>query len=764
LPKFTVDTHLFRELGELLVGRDSTALVELIKNSYDADATEVTVFGENLDKPRTGRITISDNGVGMTSDTFERGFLRIASRLKEHGDRRSPRYKRRFTGAKGVGRLAIQKLAWKLSLEAVADPKVFGRGADSVSASIDWSLIDACETLDDDGVAQAVTMEATESDALPGTKIELNDLRGTWTSRERTRVIREVTTFQPPEVLLGVPRGIVTDSLLLKTIAVRDVVNRNDPGFSVTMQGDFDVGEEYWSVIAQAADWILEIKTDRVQRTVDYLITPTTRLRDSLPSATQHEFHWDAASALANIPSLHARILVREGSEGIKKSQRGWLVDSGGVRIYMEGFRVLPYGDAGDDWLEIDFDYAQRSRALRFLDEASLDLSRFGERDEDVGLLALRNTSYFGAVFLTRDGTPQLEMLVNREGFIPNASFLSLQRIIRVGIDLSARVRAFEKQPVREERRLHRLEGAVDKARQTPKRMIIREAAEESAKKATDLAQEARSAAASGQHEKAQRLIVEAVQEIERGTGFTGELVTDRSIMQILAGVGLQMSAFVHELNGLLGMASAVETALTSLREKLQLDAASRRELAKVNQNVSDLRRAVERQASYLTDITSPDARRRRSRQKLHERFDVCLRLVQRAADKRRITIENRIPDDLKSPSMFPAELMVVFSNLLTNAIKACRQNGRIRATGRSLPEGAVRVTLQNTGRRVRLADAEKWFLPFKSTTVESDPVLGQGMGMGLPIVRNILEEYGADIRFVKPSEEFATAIDLTFA
>ena len=52
---FTVDTHLFRELGELLVGRDSTALVELIKNSYDADATVVTVDGKNLDDPKRGR-------------------------------------------------------------------------------------------------------------------------------------------------------------------------------------------------------------------------------------------------------------------------------------------------------------------------------------------------------------------------------------------------------------------------------------------------------------------------------------------------------------------------------------------------------------------------------------------------------------------------------------------------------------------------------------------------------------------------------------
>ena len=87
--RFTVDTHLFRELGELLVGRDSTALIELIKNAYDADATEVIVHGENLDDPERGQILVMDNGTGMTRDQFITGFLRIASRLKDQGPRRS---------------------------------------------------------------------------------------------------------------------------------------------------------------------------------------------------------------------------------------------------------------------------------------------------------------------------------------------------------------------------------------------------------------------------------------------------------------------------------------------------------------------------------------------------------------------------------------------------------------------------------------------------------------------------------------------------
>jgi HSP90 family molecular chaperone len=115
---FTVDTHLFRELGELLVGRDSTALIELIKNAYDADATQVLVYGESLNNPSRGFIKVQDNGIGMSTDDFANGFLRIASRTKEENDRRSLTFNRRYTGAKGIGRLAAHKLARFLKIES----------------------------------------------------------------------------------------------------------------------------------------------------------------------------------------------------------------------------------------------------------------------------------------------------------------------------------------------------------------------------------------------------------------------------------------------------------------------------------------------------------------------------------------------------------------------------------------------------------------------------------------------------------------------
>jgi len=112
---------------------------------------------------------------------------------------------------------------------------------------------------------------------------------------------------------------------------------------------------------------------------------------------------------------------------------------------------------------------------------------------------------------------------------------------------------------------------------------------------------------------------------------------------------------------------------------------------------------------------------------------------------------------------MFPAELTVVFSNLLTNAVKAAGSDGTVLAKARTNADGQVCLVIENTGTSVPVEDSERWFQPFETTTVDTDPVLGQGMGMGLPITRNMLEEYGATISFRKPTIKFETAIEIVF-
>src|SRR2546423_640604 len=74
---FSVDSALLRELGERLVGKPHIALAELIKNSYDADATKVIVSFEG------DRLSVADNGSGMTFTEFQDYWMRIGSPHKQ---------------------------------------------------------------------------------------------------------------------------------------------------------------------------------------------------------------------------------------------------------------------------------------------------------------------------------------------------------------------------------------------------------------------------------------------------------------------------------------------------------------------------------------------------------------------------------------------------------------------------------------------------------------------------------------------------------
>jgi signal transduction histidine kinase len=758
--RFTVDTHLFRELGERLVGRDSTALVELIKNAYDADASEVVVYGEGLNNPTTGRIIITDNGIGMTSHQFVRGFLRIASRLKEEGTRRSMLFHRRFTGEKGVGRLAAQKLARFMRIESFPDSNVYVGDSKPIAASIDWDVIESKETLDEVGDTDAVQLHTIKrrTRAKSGTVIELSRLRRSWTQAERTRFYWEVETFTPPLVLIELPASAVGEPLLFKRPRVTDS-RSHDPGFTTKLEGDFESGESYFQALAEASNWLIEIDATR-GRQVQYAITPSLTTKREYPDAEQFKLSIDHPDPI-NGPFFQARILAREGRKSFNSKQRAWIGGASGIRVYMEGFRVLPYGEESDDWLEINSDYVKRQRSLQFIDEFDQGVE-VGAVDPDADLTFRRKDMYFGAVFLTQDNSPTLRMVVNREGFVFDAAFDNIKRITRIGIDLSVRHSAVLSAPSRARRRETR-STSTRPAIAPNDRYQLKQAAEASIRRANEIAGEAEKKAAEGKIPEAGKLIRKATETLTESAGFHEKLMTERMLMQILAAVGLQMSSFVHEINGLLGAANAVENAVTSLRSRRSLSPSTRKELALVSASVSDLRRIVERQASYLTDITSPDARRRRSRQKLAERFDAGARIVGPAAERRTITIDNEIPSDFRSPSMFPAETALVFSNLLTNAIKAANAGGRIRASGQREQDGTIHIKIENTGKRVQLSEAERWFRPFESTTTQLDPLLGQGMGMGLPITRNILEEYGAEIRFVEPTDGFATALEITF-
>ncbi len=749
--KFTVDTQLFRELGELLVGRDSTALIELVKNAYDADARSAIVYGEAIEDLERGFIQVTDDGIGMTADEFENGFLRIASRTRSVDNRTSYKYQRRFTGEKGIGRLAAHKLASLVEVETVPTRRTAAQ-RQAVSARIDWDQVEEAETLD--GVlpsAIRVDTHPVPSRAKSGTTVTLRRLRRQWTKAELGQFLIEVQDFEPPDALVGpLPPGVVPGRHLFKAPRIRASLPK-DPGFRVRLEGEFEGGENYWTALVEAAHWLIEIDASRDGSSVRYRISPTSRTLSDLPGAEPTNFELEHPNP-GEGPFFQSKIFVREGA--LKRGPQPfvqWARRATGIRVFLEGFRVLPYGDVGNDWLSLDSDYARRERGL-----PGLAIPNLPSSDKDAALVFLPNRAYFGAAFVVAGDAPTLRTLVNREGFVPERPYNDLVTLVRTGIDLSVRVRAavgFERREAR--RRKRRTRGSRDSTEQSPSQ-TLHTALDSAVSHLTD----AKQLISKGDPGRAQKRLSAAQSELVKVAEVMEEFMTEEAMLRVLASVGTEMAAFIHEINALLGSAESLQVYAAELRQKPKLPRKMKSELANLQTLAEDLRRGLERQSAYLVDIVTPDARRRRVRQRLADRFDAGSRLIGPSAQRRGVKIVNEIPKGLRSRPMFPAELTAIFSNLLTNAVKAAGEGGRVRAWGERRGD-QTRVVVENTGAKVDPKRGERWFKPFESTTTQVDAVLGQGMGLGLPITRRILEEYGADIRFTAPSNGYSTAVEI---
>ena len=746
MPRFTVDTHLFSELGALLVGRDSTALNELVKNAYDADASTVIVHGEGL-ATAGGSIAVVDDGVGMTAAAFEQGFLRIASRVKTLGERKSSVFGRRYTGRKGIGRLAAHKLASQVVVRSTPDPRVFGSDATGVEALIDWDVIESLESIDqtDEGI-ELRTLPADTGN--PGTTVALERLRRRWSPFMLARFVGEVQSFEAPSFLVDpLPSTASAGSLLFERPSVRDS-SGEDPGFRVRLSGDLDVGDDYWQQLAERCQWIIEIKASRGERNVEYAVGPTSAEAGRTPLARAHRWTYPHPDPDAG-PFFSARIFVRATTR-FTGPVRDFARGAAGVRVYMEGFRVLPYGERGDDWLKLDADYTRRREPFELGGFAGQPLH---DAVDGETFLRLANDSYYGGVFLTDAGSPMLEMLVNREGFIPDEGFTHLVGLVRRGIDLSVRLRASVQTETRSKGESGSTEDGTD-----ARPANLEEALTVTLKSIAEVRIHAKDLGEQGK--TLDRALERTAGTVRKAQRAASAARSEQQNLRTAASVGTQFAAFIHEINALLAQARSVDAIAERLASSSAIPRSSRRTLRDLRDAIAALVLQLERQASFLTDVVGSNARRRRGRLSVREEIDGALRLLSSRIERRDQSIEIDVAPELKTPPMFSSEWLSILINVLSNAIKAAGDGGTILIKG-SRADGHLNLEVANTGEALDLADAERWFRPFESTTTEIDEVLGQGMGLGLAIVRRILEEYGGSAQFVPSTPPFMTTIDI---
>jgi hypothetical protein len=245
LLSFTIESRIVRELGERLVKQPEIALLELVKNAYDADAEECRI---EHDYPK--RLIVRDTGHGMTLDEFKIGWMRIGTSSKEQLNA-SRRFGRVITGEKGIGRFAVRFLGSKLNLATVAFDNNRGYRT-RLEANFNWPEFDKNEDLGKVKVP-FVLVRADDADET-GTMLEISALREDakfikW-GQIRTSAMSVVTPYHA--LMRGPSNGHRSSAAMRQT----------DPGFSLKIRTGAENSEE------QDADVASEVLQNFVLRAV----------------------------------------------------------------------------------------------------------------------------------------------------------------------------------------------------------------------------------------------------------------------------------------------------------------------------------------------------------------------------------------------------------------------------------------------------------------------------------------------------------------
>lgn len=207
--RFSVDAGIINRLGKELVGKRETAVSELIKNAYDAEASYVNLVFINAQETG-GTLHIIDDGLGMTRGELINGFMRLSSSDKIHNPI-SPNYKRKKAGQKGIGRFATQRLGTKLTIITQTATADF-----AIKVVIDWSNFNVDSNLTE----VSSQLEIVNKERLKGTTLIIEGLVDQWSDAAISRAYRFTANLLQPESLSD--ERILWDK------------ERKDPGFKAS--------------------------------------------------------------------------------------------------------------------------------------------------------------------------------------------------------------------------------------------------------------------------------------------------------------------------------------------------------------------------------------------------------------------------------------------------------------------------------------------------------------------------------------------------
>ena len=324
--QFRVSAELKNILGRDLITSPDIAILELVKNSYDAHATKVEItFNDDY-------IAIADNGKGMTKDDLINKWLFVAYSAKSDGTEDKSyrsKFKRHYAGAKGIGRMSCDRLARNLTLTTHSEE------SKTEVLHVDWGVFEK--------------NRKTEFDTID---------------------IPHETLETIPHFPLGYTTGTILEFTGLHTLWSRDDIKRLRKSLE-KMINPFSGTDDNFQIEIIAPEMIkddsqIESKHDKVNGIIensiaDVLKLKTTQIESHIQGETIHTVIKDRGTLMYEIEepntdfsqldsaSISLFFLNRAAKYNFTTKMGVEPVNYGNVFLFRNGFRILPFGGPDDD-------------------------------------------------------------------------------------------------------------------------------------------------------------------------------------------------------------------------------------------------------------------------------------------------------------------------------------------------------------------------------------------------------------------------------
>ncbi|HNR20451.1 MAG TPA: sensor histidine kinase [Bacteroidia bacterium] len=683
---FTPKARLIKILGEQLIKDATVGIIELVKNSYDADATKVEIVMHSLNTP-DAKIVIRDNGSGMNLPTFTTKWMNPATGHKEEQkeNKQRSKLKRLPLGEKGVGRFAAQQIGHHLKMitkTIETEQELF--------VDVDWKLFDV-RGKDLQDVKVNFKMQNTDRFKYKetGTILEITNLKSEWTPDEIKKVSNSLRRMKSPF------KGANNFDVTLKfencpvefekyaDLETTDILDKAHYTFYAIVN---DKGE---------VDYDYEFKMPgfkKVKYSDSGNIITDTKERPNL-AVTVGEF-------LVNL-HVYDRTPSRIKSTNInKKDLDEWC----GVSVYRDGIRIMPYGEKGNDWLKLDNRRIQRPGEL-------------------VG-----NDQVIGMIEINQDSNIHLKDKTNREGLIEDEYYEKFRSLTLGAISIFEALQKDDRKklnPPKEKTKAEDLNSRID--------FVVKEI--------NDISKivENRDDEVAVKAKASFGTIGKNISDIKQQVSDTiEELEKDKQILFNLAGTGLAAERFTHEF------ARLISGAISSLaRLKKYIDENEKAKAKKEFDSISGALEALRNDIRLLGPMFYIKKVAKEKDLNIREIIQNTISLQEPFIEK--AGIEMIIEGGNFNVVMREGSCMQVFNNLIDNAVfwtgrKSETDKRKIKII---IDEKEKSVYVSDSGAGIASRYRDKIFDPFFSMKGED------GRGLGLYIVKEILDEKNFGIYLV---------------